>query len=151
LAITTPSSACGTTPWREPRRHDALKRVEQFAKGTGIEQGLRPLPRAEFDEAVLVQAASVMADLLETLLQAQTHHAGVAPKSWISMSIAGGVCRRTSAQTGAASVARAIDRGLHGGSSACRPAGSISTSRSPEPTQPTSATAGRLPGGEFKG
>ncbi|MCY1434254.1 hypothetical protein D9M71_503100 [compost metagenome] len=40
---------------RQPRRHDPLKGVEQFAEGAGIEQGLGPLPGTEFDEAVLVE------------------------------------------------------------------------------------------------
>ena len=42
---------------RQPRRHHALERVEEFAKGAGVEQRAHPGAGVEFDEAVVLRQA----------------------------------------------------------------------------------------------
>src|SRR5471032_704254 len=79
LAITTPSSACGTTPWRDSQGD--MMRWNGSSNSRKEPLSSRALARCRAPSSTKLclfnnAALSVMADLLEALFQTQTHHAG---------------------------------------------------------------------------
>ncbi len=145
LAITTPSSAWGTTPWRSSQGDmTRANGVEQFAKTAAVEQGPGALAGTEFDEAVLVQQTLAVSHgpiSSKPCSRRKRTTRGWHQNHGYRWPMPAATARRTAARTGAASAKHCHSPRWSPGSTRCR------DGRAPAKPQITRAdTAHQAPG-----
>src|SRR5450830_313001 len=156
LAITTPSSAWGTTPWRSSQGDMTRAKGSSNSRKLPLSSKARARWRAPSSTKLCLcnkRSLSVMTDLLETLFQAQADYAG----SGAEIVDIDGQCRRQlTVEQPLEQVLPARGTAIHRGGHLDRQGPGVAGFQ--QHFQVTRADAahqrpafGRLPGGEFKG